>query len=301
MERINNTNDKYIYSEHAFRYTVATQIINKLFLDEVNILDCACGIGYGSEILKSNCNICQYIGIDNSEKAINYANNIYRDAKCNFINHDINNISLNNQFDIIISFETLEHIENYLLVFKKYKNWLKPNGILIGSVPTSKFDNLCDETYGKNIYHISKFTKNDIESALTKFFKYHSLLISSKSIVNILMPINTKNTANFNIISFLDKNELLNIGSFFFCGSNTKEILDLSLESINIDGSIAEYDKSKLIPLINNNKRSEILVKERNSYINALEDKYEILNKKMKNLENIPLFRIMNKLMHWEK
>jgi 2-polyprenyl-3-methyl-5-hydroxy-6-metoxy-1,4-benzoquinol methylase len=123
---------------HVKRYEFAKQFINK----ENTVLDIACGTGYGSKIISSNCKYI--IGVDISNEAIQYAINKYKSRNAEFFIGDF----FENKFtkDIVVSFETIEHISNHsineildqLISYCKY--------ILIGSVPFK-------EVEGNNPYH----------------------------------------------------------------------------------------------------------------------------------------------------
>ena len=69
--------------------------------------------------------------------------------------------------DIVISFETIEHVKNYDAFLIEVKRVLKPDGRFIGSVP-----NLwCDETGNDpNPYHFHVFDWNKLNHAISKYF-----------------------------------------------------------------------------------------------------------------------------------
>jgi ubiquinone/menaquinone biosynthesis C-methylase UbiE len=91
--------------EHLHRYKVIQNICKSRI-----ILDVACGEGYGSSIL-SEVASCVY-GVDISKEAIKHASNKYSNKKIKFIHANGENLPFdNNFFDIIVSFETIEHLD----------------------------------------------------------------------------------------------------------------------------------------------------------------------------------------------
>ena len=74
-----------------------------------NVLDLACGTGYGSYILSTNPDVKHVFGVDLSDNAIAFANKEYADDKIAYYN---NIFDIKNDVDILVSIETIEHIEN---------------------------------------------------------------------------------------------------------------------------------------------------------------------------------------------
>ena len=117
---------------HIQRYLFAEKIIN-------NGEDCgdfACGTGYGSVILSKKAN--SILGIDLNEKVISEITKRYSNIpNVSFENKNLLEINFENQFDTIISFETIEHFteENIYKLLSLYNKALKLNGKLIFSTP----------------------------------------------------------------------------------------------------------------------------------------------------------------------
>jgi ubiquinone/menaquinone biosynthesis C-methylase UbiE len=98
------------------------------------VLDVGCGAGHASKYIRDRYK-CTVIGIDYSEKRIDLAR---KDSDCEFIVCDVNHVLKHfkdDYFDLIMAFETLEHLVDPSGVLHKCKRVLKPNGMIIGSVP----------------------------------------------------------------------------------------------------------------------------------------------------------------------
>jgi 2-polyprenyl-3-methyl-5-hydroxy-6-metoxy-1,4-benzoquinol methylase len=139
-ERVDINYNKYqnqekldIYQKsHLKRYEFVKQLLNQNDI----IGDFACGTGYGTSMLSERS--AKVIGIDINERVIKVIKKRYRkNNKIDFIVSNILNIKYKDYFNKIVSFETVEHLEekDILLVFKLFFNALKTNGVIIFSVP----------------------------------------------------------------------------------------------------------------------------------------------------------------------
>jgi len=131
------------------------------------VLDLACGIGYGSRILRSSGSK-ESIGVDLSRNAIAYAGMHY--PECNFFVMDATQPGFcRGIFDVICSFETIEHVRKYEKYLSEMKNLLKPGGLFIISTPLKE----AWSPYGNrsaNIYHIKEFSQKEFCSVIGSFF-----------------------------------------------------------------------------------------------------------------------------------
>lgn len=152
---------------HTMRYHWASQYIH--FHDVV--LDAACGLGYGSSILAHNSQCSKVIGLDKSDYAIDYAWSAYGSVsnQLEFSACDVTNLGhiKDNTIHDVVSFETLEHLEDPAPFLRECKRVLIPGGRFICSVP----NNWADET-GKdpNPYHFQVYTKEKLIRQLSEFF-----------------------------------------------------------------------------------------------------------------------------------
>lgn len=258
MERMNveNIND-ILKNEHEDRYNF---VCDSLY---GNVLDLACGIGYGSAILSTNKNIQSYLGVDISSEAIEYANRNYKTDVANFVNGSALTIDLQEKFfDFIISFETLEHINEYQKVLNNFSKWLKDDGMLIGSVPEKNWENICDNVYGKNPYHIIRFDIDNIKESLKQYFKNIILFTNELAIGSLFRKLNAVENDQISLKYSRFINQVN--GSLFFMASNQK--IDFNQNIFYPSMSLVEYDKLKVLP-------QSFLVKERDEYIKKLENR----------------------------
>jgi 2-polyprenyl-3-methyl-5-hydroxy-6-metoxy-1,4-benzoquinol methylase len=137
---------------HVFRYAFAHQYIRP----NDSVLDCACGLGYGSYLLATNNNAASVKAVDICSDSVAYANDVYGHERLSYEVLDIDEYESTEfkLFDLITSFETIEHVADYHSFFKLCLKSLKPDGRVIASVPYL----WVDET-GKdpNPYHFHEF------------------------------------------------------------------------------------------------------------------------------------------------
>lgn len=125
------------------------------------ILDMACGVGYGSEIIAKNCpNVSQIIGIDIDQSTIDYAISRYHHPKINFKLENICKYTHQEKVDCIISLETIEHVINPKELISHFASLLKKDGNLIASVP------ITHSTDG-NPHHLSDFSLRSFRKLLS--------------------------------------------------------------------------------------------------------------------------------------
>ncbi|MGJ0457066.1 methyltransferase domain-containing protein, partial [Aliarcobacter cryaerophilus] len=169
-----------IVKEHEDRYSS----ISKLVADKV-VLDAACGSGYGSfEISKYAKSVR---GIDISADSIQYAKNNYSSKNLEFNEASVTEIPfLNDEFDVVVSFETIEHIseEQQILFLKQIKRVLKEDGILIISTPDKL--NYSDKMNYINEFHIKEFYEKEFYEFLSLFFRNIEFYYQTQEICNLI-------------------------------------------------------------------------------------------------------------------
>ncbi|MDR3477833.1 MAG: methyltransferase domain-containing protein [Gammaproteobacteria bacterium] len=152
---------------HVSRYVLAASRIHA----GDTVLDAACGLGYGTAVLAACSEGARFIGVDIDPLSADYANMNFaaNNPTLSYRACDVTQLTFipDHSVDVVVSFETIEHLENYDLFLSEVKRVLKPDGRFIGSVP-----NLwCDET-GKdpNPYHFHVFDWQKLHNDLNRYF-----------------------------------------------------------------------------------------------------------------------------------
>ena len=111
----NAANTSGARSDHSYgnildqkRYIFALKYVH-----DKKVLDCACGVGWGS-FLMASAGAREVYGIDISEAAINSSKLFYYNENINYIKGTPYDLPQDYKFDLITSFETIEHVENPL-------------------------------------------------------------------------------------------------------------------------------------------------------------------------------------------
>jgi cyclopropane fatty-acyl-phospholipid synthase-like methyltransferase len=123
------------YANHICRYYFAQEQIKSCAA--IHILDAACGVGYGSNLLAQD-NDLNIIAIDRSSEALNIAQKTFSKDNIRFLKDDCHTLNNANKFapyDCIVSFETLEHLPKPAAFISSCYANLKTGGSLIISTP----------------------------------------------------------------------------------------------------------------------------------------------------------------------
>jgi lipopolysaccharide transport system ATP-binding protein len=151
---------------HIGRYQLAREICPI----KGQVLDAACGMGYGSNVLSFARSELKVTGIDISKEAIEYSTNNFSSLNKNLKFkiggvEELNTLFKNETFDMVCSFETVEHINDPVSFIHDVKNMLKPEGLFICSVP-----NMWVDESGKdpNPHHLHVFDFEKIISIVSE-------------------------------------------------------------------------------------------------------------------------------------
>ena len=142
----NDVTGQETYQLHLERYDFAAG-----FLEGGRVLDCACGVGYGSQrLLAGGPGTQQVTGVDIDGSAVAYAQAHFVDPRLAYVCADGAAFEAE-PFDAIVSFETIEHVPDPEALLDNFVRLLKPGGLLIASVPVTP-------SVDVNPFHLHDFT-----------------------------------------------------------------------------------------------------------------------------------------------
>ncbi|OGL39924.1 MAG: hypothetical protein A3C43_06325 [Candidatus Schekmanbacteria bacterium RIFCSPHIGHO2_02_FULL_38_11] len=151
-----------IFYEHLHRYLFAQKLI-----EGKRILDLGCGEGYGSFLLAMNASLTT--GLDLSKEAIQNTKIKYRKENLNFIVGSCGYIPFkNNSFDVVVSFEVIEHIEDQVGMIKEVFRILSRDGILVISSPDKRF--FSEKEGILNKFHVKELYREEFVNLLKEHF-----------------------------------------------------------------------------------------------------------------------------------
>jgi 2-polyprenyl-3-methyl-5-hydroxy-6-metoxy-1,4-benzoquinol methylase len=163
LEKTNPNTRDFLYQEHIARYDFASQ-----FVKDKTVLDVACGTAYGTVFL-SDKRLKMVVGTDLSKEALNEAKENFGNI-VNFLVSDATDMSFKEgAFDVVISFETIEHLMKYEDFVSEIKRILTDEGLFIVSTPNKLAFSGKDKMYF-NEYHFKEFTLAEFCLLLGKYF-----------------------------------------------------------------------------------------------------------------------------------
>jgi ubiquinone/menaquinone biosynthesis C-methylase UbiE len=152
--------DAQVFWEHIYRYRFAAK-----FVHGKRVLDIACGEGYGTAAL-GKAGAVKTIGVDISAEACAHGRKKYGiDTRVG----SAEQIPLENaSVDVVVSFETIEHVPHPEVFLDECKRVLTPGGQLVISTPDR-------ETYhqvnSNNRFHCSELSYDEFVDMCAKRFK----------------------------------------------------------------------------------------------------------------------------------
>ena len=147
-----------LYIEHITRYIFAEKYVKNRV-----VLDVGCGCGYGTQRLSQYAT--EIAGIDISTDAIDYCNSNHARGNINFKKMDCYHMDFpKNYFDVVVSFEVIEHLEDQVRYLDEIFRVLKEGGIFIVSTP-----NIVKFGKTNNPYHVNELDLDSFASLLKRY------------------------------------------------------------------------------------------------------------------------------------
>jgi O-antigen biosynthesis protein len=128
------------------------------------VADIACGSGYGSHALATDGGALSVVGVDNSVEAIEHCHRNFVADNLEFRLGDAASLDLaSDSVDLVVSFETIEHLRDPGAFLDGVLRILKPGGLCIISTPNKKY------TFA-NPYHLVDFSPREFDGMLRARF-----------------------------------------------------------------------------------------------------------------------------------
>lgn len=156
--------------EHLDRYN----FVKKLTNDKI-VLDIACGCGYGSYLIADEGKAKEVIAIDLSSDSIRYGNHRYNNPVIKRYVEDAQEYKKKSGFDVIVSFETIEHLPKYEQFLKNMSESLKDDGFFYVSTPIVKKT----RTNCVNPFHVIEWSFEDFHKVINKNFNIEEIYLQN--------------------------------------------------------------------------------------------------------------------------
>ncbi len=184
MREISNTGERILLEKETplmiARHFCAYKFA-KDFVGGKTVLDIGCGEGYGFDFLASYAN--DVLGIDYDKDVINYAQDKYNKQNLQFLVLDIKDLSgLSKKFDVISSFQNIEHIRDTDKLLSDISNLLNDNGVFICSTCNIK-DASPGRTSPFNKFHVKEYFVGEFKDLLSAKFRSVEMVGLNRSLV----------------------------------------------------------------------------------------------------------------------
>ncbi|HYO80168.1 MAG TPA: methyltransferase domain-containing protein [Bryobacteraceae bacterium] len=159
--------DAALWNEHFARYAFAARLAAGK-----RVLDAGCGTGYGSAELASQA--LHVTGIDVAAEAVGHAYSNYDGSQnLRFIQASVTSLPFDSAaFDLVVSFEVIEHLQNWPDLIREAARVLSPHGLFVLSTPNRVFYERTRGPQGPNPYHHHEFEYGEFRDALRGHFAH---------------------------------------------------------------------------------------------------------------------------------
>lgn len=155
--------------EHVHRYAFCLP-----YVKGKDVLDAACGEGYGSAYLARHAR--SVLGVDIAAEAVQHARQSY--AGIENLRYEVADACAltlpEASFDVVVSFETLEHVLAQEALMQGFSRVLKPSGLLLISSPDKR--TYSDIPGYRNEFHVKELYRDEFEALIGRHFRRHRLL-----------------------------------------------------------------------------------------------------------------------------
>ena len=174
-----------IWMEHWHRYHFAAR-----WAAGREVLDVACGEGYGSALLARRA--ARVVGIDVAQEAVEHARRTYADAaNLEFVRASCSRLPLPDaSVDLAVSFETIEHIDAQREFVDELARVVKPGGLLLLSCPNKV--EYSDKRGYANEFHVRELYRDELEALVASRFPHCRWYGQRPTFYSVIAPESTE-------------------------------------------------------------------------------------------------------------
>jgi len=148
------------------------------------VLDVATGTGYGAEILR-NHGALQVVAVDRDDDALDYARRRYGTKALSWVKGDAYALPFEAEFDVVVSYETIEHLKDPERFAAECRRVLKPGGVYIVSTPLNVGGPFV------SIHHELEFSPGEFQELLGRHFSSIEMFGQRRELLPLVKPLGT--------------------------------------------------------------------------------------------------------------
>ena len=167
----------WLMRDHIARYHFALE-----YCRGKRVLDVATGTGYGASILRKH-GAAEVVAVDREQGALDYAAGRYGTDGLRWLNGDAYRLPFSREFDVVVSFETIEHLKDPVRFVRECKRVLRPGGLFIVSTPENVSGPYC------SAYHEFEYSREEFRTVLNEHFSQVELYGQRRELRLLVRPL----------------------------------------------------------------------------------------------------------------
>jgi ubiquinone/menaquinone biosynthesis C-methylase UbiE len=162
--------------DHLERYRFASP-----YCRAKRVLDVATGSGYGAEVLRKH-GASVVVAVDRNADALDYAKQRYGSDGLRWTQGDAYALPFESEFDVVVSYETIEHLKEPERFVIECKRVLRPGGLYIVSTPLNVGGPFVSR------HHELEFSLREFEELLGRHFSNIAMFGQRRELVPRVRP-----------------------------------------------------------------------------------------------------------------
>ncbi len=188
--------DPDLLNEHLARYAFAARLCR-----HKRVLDMGCGMGYGTAELAGQA--LSATGIDVAATAVESASAQFRAANLRYLQASCTQLPFGDaSFDLVVSFEVIEHIPDWRQMLSEARRVLRPGGQFIVSTPNKLYYAEARATSGPNPFHDHEFEFEEFRQVLEELFPSVSMFLQNHAAGIVFQPLQPDSSADVSIAGY---------------------------------------------------------------------------------------------------
>ena len=178
-ERLTSATTGQVEIEHYHRYLLARE-----FCRGRDVLDVAAGEGYGTALLSQVA--ATTVGVELDQASVDAAQREFGRPNLRYLQGDARALPLDDaSIDVVVSFETLEHLAEQDHFLTEIRRVLRPDGLLMISTPDRDVYSPIGQP--PNPYHVLELTRPEFQRLLERHFPHVAMAAQRPLIGSVIL------------------------------------------------------------------------------------------------------------------